>query len=120
MTLKQFDVWIRNIFERSYPHLRLMRVVEGCICISWLTANTEEVICDVERAHFVHELCDDVISISMGGEVLFDTQGYVDKENNPHQTLPVVDPDEGYHSTASILKSALGKGVRMEPIDVFQ
>ena len=74
--LSKFDAWIKSILKRSYPHLSLMRVTGGCVCVSWLTTNTEDVVQDVQESRHVLRLSG-VISVSVGGKLIF-----VEQEND--------------------------------------
>ena len=88
--IRKFDTFNKEIFKKTYPHLRNMRVTKGCICVSWIVTNIKEVIEDI------HESWDQldsagVISVSVGGREIY-------PENNGGCCSEEMVFDEGYHS----------------------
>ena len=92
--VKKFDAFNREILKKTYPHLRNIRVTEGCVCVSWIVTDIKEVIEDIHKSRNLLASAK-VISVSVGEKVIFKGS----PENNEgccSEEMPVV--DEGYHS----------------------
>ena len=80
LILRKFESILQDLFRRSYEHLHLLRVTDGCICLSWITTDTELVKQDArEFSDLLISI--GVIRLKVGGRTI------VKKKDNEMVTL---------------------------------
>ena len=104
----KFDAFNREIFKKTYPDLRNIRVTEGCVCVSWIVTDIKEVIEDIHKSRNLLASAK-VISVSVGEKVIFKGSQENNEECCSEEMLVV---DEGYHS---VKEAVIGTGKISNP-----
>lgn len=86
VTLRKFDLWLKEHFRTSYPDITSMRVKRGCISVSWLTDKIEEVEHDIRAESRVTMVSYGVISVRVGGKMK-----YIEQKNHEERFYPMIE-----------------------------